>query len=135
MSFHCVVNHLFVSIFRVRTTGCVTMSPFYLDNFVTSCRRSVVRTLLMKSLALLWSSSMPNTHHYAIPRFSTCRTTKGAFEFVRQRAAVEVGVPYFPVRAIYALAYDDRNGRRRLWAASKAPTGLYLSSSDYFGTT
>lgn len=63
-------------------------------------------------------------------------TMKGAF-LVRADAGRnewEVGGPYFPGRAIYALAYDDRNGRSRLWAAVNSSFwGSYLCSSDDFG--
>lgn len=65
-------------------------------------------------------------------------TMKGAFilRSDKQRREWEVGGPYFPGRAIYALAYDDRNGRRRLWAAINSSFwGSYLSSSDDFGQT
>lgn len=65
-------------------------------------------------------------------------TMKGAF-VLRSDAARqewEVGGPYFPGRAIYAMTYDDRNGRQRLWAAvNSAHWGSYLSSSDDFGKT
>jgi hypothetical protein len=65
-------------------------------------------------------------------------TTKGAFVLRsdKSRAHWDVGGPYFPGRAIYALAYDDRNGRKRLWAAvNSSYWGSYLSSSDDFGKT
>lgn len=65
-------------------------------------------------------------------------TMKGAFilRSDKQRQQWEVGGPYFPGRAIYALAYDDRNGRKRLWAAVNSSFwGSYLSSSDDFGKT
>jgi hypothetical protein len=65
-------------------------------------------------------------------------TMKGAFVLRsdKQRQQWDVGGPYFPGRAIYALAYDDRNGRRRLWAAvNSSYWGSYLSSSDDFGKT
>jgi hypothetical protein len=58
-------------------------------------------------------------------------TMKGAFVLRSdaRRSNWEVGGPYFPGRAIYALAYDDRNGRRRLWAAvNSSYWGSYLSS-------
>jgi photosystem II stability/assembly factor-like uncharacterized protein len=65
-------------------------------------------------------------------------TMKGAFLF-RSDAAREkwdVAGPYFPGRAIYALAYDGRKGRRRLWAAVNSPHwGSFLSASDDFGKT
>jgi photosystem II stability/assembly factor-like uncharacterized protein len=65
-------------------------------------------------------------------------TMKGAFLF-RSSAAREKWVfagPYFPGRAIYALAYDGRKGRQRLWAAVNSPHfGSFLSQSDDFGKT
>ena len=65
-------------------------------------------------------------------------TMKGAFVLRSDssRQDWEVGGPYFPGRAIYALTYDDRNGRKRLWAAvNSSYWGSYLSSSDDFGKT
>jgi photosystem II stability/assembly factor-like uncharacterized protein len=65
-------------------------------------------------------------------------TMKGAFVLRsdRERRQWEVGGPYFPGRAIYAMLYDDRNGRSRLWAAVNSSFwGSYLSSSDDFGKT
>jgi photosystem II stability/assembly factor-like uncharacterized protein len=65
-------------------------------------------------------------------------TMKGAFVLRSDQARQdwEVGGPYFPGRAIYAMAYDDRNGRKRLWAAVNSSFwGSYLSSSDDFGKT
>lgn len=65
-------------------------------------------------------------------------TMKGAF-VLRSDAARnqwDIGGPYFPGRAIYALHYDNRNGRNRLWAAvNSSYWGSYLSSSDDFGKT
>ena len=63
-------------------------------------------------------------------------TMKGAFVMraAASRSEWEVGGPYFPGRAIYALAYDDRNGRNRFWAAVNSPHwGSYLSSSNDLG--
>jgi len=63
-------------------------------------------------------------------------TMKGAFLFRSNadRNEWENGGPYFPGRALYAFAYDDRKGRRRLWAAVNSSFwGSYLSSSDDFG--
>jgi photosystem II stability/assembly factor-like uncharacterized protein len=65
-------------------------------------------------------------------------TMKGAFVLRsdKSRKDWEVGGPYFPGRAVYALTYDDRNGRNRLWAAvNSSYWGSYLSSSDDFGKT
>ncbi len=65
-------------------------------------------------------------------------TMKGAFilRSDKYRQNWDVGGPYFPGRAIYALAYDDRNGRHRLWAAvNSSYWGSYLSSSEDFGKT
>jgi photosystem II stability/assembly factor-like uncharacterized protein len=65
-------------------------------------------------------------------------TMKGAFLF-RSGAAREkweVAGPYFAGRAVYALAYDGRKGRRRLWAAvNSLHFGSFLSQSDDFGKT
>ena len=45
-----------------------------------------------------------------------------------------MGGPYFPGRAIYAMAYDARDGRNRLWAAvNSSYWGSYLSTSNDFG--
>jgi photosystem II stability/assembly factor-like uncharacterized protein len=65
-------------------------------------------------------------------------TMKGAFVFrsTPARARWERGGPYFPGHSVYALAYDGRNGRRRLWAGpSSMHWGSVLSSSDDFGRT
>jgi photosystem II stability/assembly factor-like uncharacterized protein len=65
-------------------------------------------------------------------------TMKGAFLLRSDSARKnwEVGGPYFPGRAIYALAFDSRNGRSRIWAAvNSMHWGSYLSSSDDFGKT
>src|ERR1700730_5337492 len=65
-------------------------------------------------------------------------TMKGAFLLRSDKARQdwEVGGPYFPGRAIYAMTYDDRNGRNRLWAAvNSSYWGSYLSSSEDFGKT
>jgi len=65
-------------------------------------------------------------------------TMKGAFILRSDKAREnwEVGGPYFPGRAIYAMAYDDRQNRKRLWAAvNSSYWGSYLSSSEDFGKT
>ena len=62
-------------------------------------------------------------------------TTKGAFilRSSRQRGRWEVGGPYFHGHAVYAMAYDGRAGRRRIWAATNNYWGTMLRSSDDFG--
>lgn len=63
-------------------------------------------------------------------------TMKGAFVLKsdRSRTNWEVGGPYFPGRAIYAMNYDGREGRNKLWAAVNSSFwGSYLSASDDFG--
>ena len=41
--------------------------------------------------------------------------------------------PYFPGRAIYSIAYDNRDGRHRIWVATSQFWGSFLQSSDDFG--
>lgn len=63
-------------------------------------------------------------------------TMKGAFLLRSDGARKdwEVAGPYFPGRAIYALTYDGREGRNRLWAAVNSSFwGSYLSASNDFG--
>jgi serine/threonine protein kinase len=62
-------------------------------------------------------------------------TVKGAFllRSTVDRSRWDVAGPYFPGQAIYALAYDHRDGRRRLWASTSSYWGTYLRSSDDFG--
>ena len=65
-------------------------------------------------------------------------TMKGAFIFRSKssRKSWEMGGPYFPGSAVYALAYDDRNGRHRIWAGPQSMHwGALLRSSDDFGKT
>ena len=65
-------------------------------------------------------------------------TMKGAFIFRSdaERKSWDEAGPYFPGRSIYALAYDRRNGRQKLWAAVNSPFwGSFLSSSEDFGKT
>jgi photosystem II stability/assembly factor-like uncharacterized protein len=65
-------------------------------------------------------------------------TMKGAF-LMRSNAARkrwDVGGPFFPGHSVYAMGYDGRAGRRRLWAApSSMHWGAVLRSSDDFGRT
>jgi len=63
-------------------------------------------------------------------------TMKGAFVLRanKTRKKWEVGGPYFPGMAVYAMAYDGRAGRNRLWAGPQSMHwGALLSSSDDFG--
>lgn len=65
-------------------------------------------------------------------------TMKGAFilRSDSSRASWEEAGPYFPGRSVYALTYDERNGRQKLWAAVNSPFwGSFLSSSVDFGRT
>jgi serine/threonine protein kinase/photosystem II stability/assembly factor-like uncharacterized protein len=65
-------------------------------------------------------------------------TTKGAF-VLRSRAdrsKWDVAGPYFHGQMVYAVAYDNRNGRHRMWISTGGPLwGTYLRSSDDFGKT
>jgi photosystem II stability/assembly factor-like uncharacterized protein len=65
-------------------------------------------------------------------------TMKGAFLFRSDatRQNWEEAGPYFPGRSVYALAYDGRNGRNKLWASvNSSYWGSFLSSSNDFGKT
>jgi len=81
---------------------------------------------------------MPNTQHIT-PRngdvLVLVGTMKGAFVFhSSERGEWQMGGPYFPGSAVYAIGYDGRAGRRRLWAgAHSMHWGALLHSSDDFG--
>jgi photosystem II stability/assembly factor-like uncharacterized protein len=65
-------------------------------------------------------------------------TMKGAFILRSNRAREEweVGGPYFPGSAVYAMAYDGREGRHRIWGSPNSMHwGGLLRSSDDFGRT
>src|SRR6185436_20927709 len=65
-------------------------------------------------------------------------TMKGAFiaRSDGSRSRWDIGGPYFPGSAVYATAYDKREGRHRLWAgATSMHWGGLLRSSDDFGQT
>ncbi|HEX5475842.1 MAG TPA: hypothetical protein VFX12_14375 [Vicinamibacterales bacterium] len=65
-------------------------------------------------------------------------TMKGAFilRADKRRDEWEIGGPYFPGSAVYALACDTRAGRHRVWAGPKSMHwGAMLHSSDDFGKT
>jgi photosystem II stability/assembly factor-like uncharacterized protein len=62
-------------------------------------------------------------------------TTKGAFllRSSRQRTRWDVAGPYFHGQGVFAMAYDGRGGRRRIWASTNNVWGTFLRSSDDFG--
>ncbi len=76
--------------------------------------------------------------HVPVKRDDFCLlvgTAKGAFlmRSNRQRRRWEVGGPYFHGNAVYAMAYDGRAGRRRIWASTQSFWGTQMRSSDDFG--
>ncbi len=63
-------------------------------------------------------------------------TMKGAFilRSDSERKNWELGGPYLPGHSVFAMAYDGRRDRSRIWAAqSSMHWGAVLSSSDDFG--
>jgi hypothetical protein len=82
---------------------------------------------------------MPETHHITPQNGDVLvlvGTMKGAFILRSDegRATWEIGGPYFPGSAVYALAYDGRGGRHRLWAGPHSMHwGGLLRWSDDFG--
>ena len=65
-------------------------------------------------------------------------TMKGAFllRSDRSRRKWDLGGPYFPGMAVYALAFDGRSGRKRVWAGTTSEHwGPGLAASDDFGRT
>ena len=81
---------------------------------------------------------MPETRHVT-PRngdvLLLVGTMKGAFVFRANasRKKWEVGGPYFPGSAVYAMGYDGRAGRHRIWAGPHSMHwGALLRSSDDF---
>ena len=62
-------------------------------------------------------------------------TTKGAFllKSSPKRSKWEVAGPYFHGHAVYAMGYDGRDGRHRLWASTQNFWGTFLRSSDDYG--
>src|SRR5260370_17643108 len=62
-------------------------------------------------------------------------TNKGAFflHSSRERSRWDVAGPYFHGHGIYAMAYDGRSGRHRLWvSANNVMGGAFLRSTDDF---
>lgn len=84
---------------------------------------------------------MPATHHIDARNGDVLLlvgTMKGAFllRASSRRAKWEIGGPHFPGSAVYAMAYDDREGRGRIWAGPQSMHwGAVLRSSDDFGRT
>lgn len=84
---------------------------------------------------------MPSTRHVtpaAGDVLVLVGTMKGAFVFRsdKTRGKWEMGGPYFPGSAVYAMAYDGREGRHRIWAGPHSMHwGGLLRSSDDFGRT
>jgi hypothetical protein len=84
---------------------------------------------------------MPETRHItpnAGDALVLVGTMKGAFilRADKSRGTWEMGGPYFPGSAVYAIAYDGRAGRQRLWAGPHSMHwGGLLRSSDDFGRT
>ncbi len=65
-------------------------------------------------------------------------TVKGLFTVraAATRARWDIGGPHFPGHAVYAAAYDGRQGRGRLWASTASMHwGATLHRSDDFGRT
>jgi len=64
-------------------------------------------------------------------------TMKGAFllRSTARRARWEIAGPYFHGQQIYALAWDGRDGRHRVWASTTNMWGSFLRSSDDYGRT
>ncbi len=63
-------------------------------------------------------------------------TNKGAFflRSSRDRSRWDVAGPYFRGQGIYAMTYDGRSDRHRLWvSANDEVWGVFLRSSDDFG--
>ncbi len=62
-------------------------------------------------------------------------TIKGVFllRSTSDRRRWDVAGPYFHGQSIYALGYDGRDGRHRMWASTHTYWGTFLRSSDDFG--
>ena len=84
---------------------------------------------------------MPDTRHVT-PRAGDVillvGTMKGLFilRAASSREKWDIGGPYFPGSAVYAAAYDDRDGKKRIWAGPNSMHwGGLLRSTDDFGQT
>src|SRR6266852_4911286 len=81
---------------------------------------------------------VPHIHPKSGDSLLLVGTTKGAFLLRSngRRTHWDVGGPYFHGHAVYAMAYDDRNGRHRVLASTQSALwGTFLRSSDDFGKT
>ncbi|MBS2028861.1 MAG: exo-alpha-sialidase [Deltaproteobacteria bacterium] len=84
---------------------------------------------------------MPKTRLPKIHEGDVCvlvGTMKGAFILRADHARKkwDLSGPFFPGEAVYAMAYDGRAGRRRLWAATASMHwGAVLRHSDDLGKT
>src|SRR4051794_790481 len=81
------------------------------------------------------SSSRPGTDGNVLVLVGT---TKGAFIIWSDegRRKWKIDGPHFPGESVYAMAYDDRGGRRRLLAATRSfHWGSVIRTSDDFGKT
>ncbi|HYC62865.1 MAG TPA: exo-alpha-sialidase [Thermoanaerobaculia bacterium] len=85
---------------------------------------------------------MPETRHVSPKNHDVLLlvgTMKGAFVLRSSKARGgkwDVGGPYFAGSAVYAMAYDGRAGRHRIWAAPNSMHwGGLLRWSDDFGET
>ncbi len=82
---------------------------------------------------------MEVTHHIAPKQGHVVLlvgTLKGAFlmSSSADRRRWQVSGPHFPGQAVYAMAYDGRQARRRIWAGTKDFFfGVMLRSTDDFG--
>ncbi len=82
---------------------------------------------------------MPDTRHVTPQNGDVLLlvgTMKGAFLLRSDpaRGTWEMGGPYFPGSAVYAMAWDGRDGRQRIWAGPHSMHwGGLLRSSDDFG--
>jgi photosystem II stability/assembly factor-like uncharacterized protein len=81
---------------------------------------------------------MPTTRHLSVKDGDVLLlvgTTKGAFLLgSRDRRSWKPAGPYFPGHSVYALAWDGRRGRHRLWASTSSEHwGALLRWSDDLG--
>ncbi len=117
---------------RYQTAGEVQASLAAVQaGAIVAAERSVERTIPRTTF-------LHNVHHVRVRKgdfLLLVGTTKGAFILKSnlQRTRWEVGGPYFHGESVYALAYDDRAGRHRIWASTHSYWGTLLRSSDDFG--